>query len=86
MKKLTLRLPDELHQEAENYAQKIGLSLNGLALVALADYLRIRANSEREVAKREPAVPEPETPPDFWDQQEPPVIQNQNRKRHKSKR
>ena len=83
MKKLTLRLPEELHLEAESYAQKIGLSLNGLALVALADYLRDRARNERELAQEI----EPEMPPDFWEghYQEAPVIQPQSRKRHKSK-
>ena len=79
MKKLTLRLPEELHQQAESYAQKIGLSLNGLALVALADYLRTRAGNVRELAGNEP-----ELPPNYWEE-EPPLIQNQNRKRHKSK-
>ena len=80
MKKLTLRIPEELHEQAESHAQKIGLSLNGLALVALADYLRVRAKNEREIA-------EPEIPPDFWEghYQEPVIQESQSRQRHKKR-
>lgn len=35
----TLRLPDELKAEAEAYARRLGLSMNGLLAVALRDYL-----------------------------------------------
>ena len=62
MKKMTLRIPPELHEKAEGYAQGIGLSLNGLMLVALADYLRIRDDANMGVIGYDP-----EPPPNFED-------------------
>lgn len=42
MASTTLRLPDELRAEADAYAARLGLSLNALCAVALADYLHAR--------------------------------------------
>ena len=36
---LQTRIPDLLHAEAASYARSVGISLNGLLLVALRDYL-----------------------------------------------
>ena len=42
MASTTLRLPDELRADADAYAARLGLSLNALCAVALADYLHAR--------------------------------------------
>lgn len=42
MASTTLRLPDELRAEADAYAARLGVSLNALIAVALADYLHAR--------------------------------------------
>lgn len=39
---VTLRLPPELHERCVAYASKVGISLNALASVALADYIDVR--------------------------------------------
>lgn len=42
MKQVSLRIPDSFHSDVVAYADSIGVSLNQLALVALADYLSLR--------------------------------------------
>lgn len=41
-KVLSLRLPPPLRATADRYADSIGISLNGLACIALAEYLASR--------------------------------------------
>ena len=77
MKRLTLRLPDELHHAAQTYAQRIGISLNALALVALDDHLR-----QHQPAEEHPQPPHPVGP----DQAKRDNQGKRKRKRRKGKR
>lgn len=43
----SIRLPDPLKTDAAAYAERIGISLNALVAVALADYLTLRADPGR---------------------------------------
>ena len=42
---ITLRLPENLHLAAAEYARELGISLNALVAVSLKDYLDARAGS-----------------------------------------
>jgi hypothetical protein len=64
----TVRLPTELQAEAMAYAERLGLSLNGLIAVALRDYLDGRRRAPLEPAATPPveavqASPEPAPQP-----------------------
>ena len=54
----TLRLPDELYHTAQAYAQRLGISLNALVLVALDDYLRRYQSAEEHPQPSHPADPD----------------------------
>jgi hypothetical protein len=53
----TVRLPTELQAEAMAYADRLGLSLNGLIAVALRDYLDGRRRVLPDLAASAPVVP-----------------------------
>jgi hypothetical protein len=55
---MTMRLSDGLKQEAETYANGIGISLNALISVALRDYLDSRSSEPRKAVQALP-VPVP---------------------------
>jgi hypothetical protein len=65
----TVRLPIELQAEAMAYAERLGLSLNGLIAVALRDYLDGRRRLPADLAAPAPvapleSVPDPEPEPE----------------------
>ncbi|ULU23788.1 SEC-C metal-binding domain-containing protein [Dyella terrae] len=56
----TLRLPEALKADADDYASRVGVSLNALCLIALRDYLDAR----RGIAPVRPGQREAASPPD----------------------
>jgi hypothetical protein len=88
MKQVSLRIPDSFHSEVVAYADSIGVSLNQLALVALADYLSLRraASPAHTVMEDVPDVPDvPEKLPYVPDVPDVPIpsYKKKSRKRHK---
>lgn len=63
MKQVSLRIPDGFHSEVVAYADSIGVSLNQLALVALADYLSLRRAASSVHTVVEDVSDVPESPP-----------------------
>lgn len=49
---ITFRLSPDLKARADRYAARLGLSLNGLVAVALADYLQARDRVSAPVAEK----------------------------------
>lgn len=68
MPNMTIRLTDQLKDQATEYAQALGISLNALVSVALRDYLDSRKAVATISQVRQPAVQpqtEPESEPDL---------------------
>jgi hypothetical protein len=47
----TVRLPEGLRARADVVSQALGISINALIAVALADYINVRSNAPQEAVK-----------------------------------
>lgn len=73
--RFTLRIPDPLYQQAQAEAQRLGISLNALLLVALDTYLQSRIAQPN---------PQPSASPSPADN--PPATQASNRQKRRKRK